>query len=265
MTTRSEGIDIAVDGARLAGTVLAPGSTIPGVLFVHGWGGCQERDLGRAQQIAALGCICLTFDMRGHVRTEGLRQTVTREQNLADVVAAYDQLLAQPHVDPDAILVVGASYGGYLASILTSLRPVKWIALRVPALYQDADWDTPKRALSRKALAAYRSRVLDAQDNRALRACHDFTGDVLIVESGHDHLVPPPAIVSYRNAFGHTHSVTYRIIDEADHALSSPQCQRAYTSMLLAWTTEMVFGARAGGAPGGGWLQAHGSRSVASL
>src|SRR5690348_15128560 len=113
MRTQSQNTDIAVDGARIAGTLLAPGSTIPGVLFVHGWGGCQERDLGRAQQIAALGCICLTFDMRGHVRTEAMRQTVTREQNLADVVAAYDHLRMQPHVDPDSILVVGASYGGY--------------------------------------------------------------------------------------------------------------------------------------------------------
>jgi pimeloyl-ACP methyl ester carboxylesterase len=250
MTTRSENIDIAVDGARLAGTLLAPGSTIPGVLFVHGWGGCQERDLGRAQQIAALGCICLTFDMRGHVRTEPMRQTVTREQNLADVVAAYDRLRMQPHVDPDSILVVGASYGGYLAAILTSLRPVKWLALRVPALYRDEDWHQPKRSLSRKTLDAYRSRVLDADDNRALRACREFRGDVLIVESGHDHLVPHPAIVSYRNAFARTHSVTYRIIDEADHALTSADCQRAYTSMLLGWTSEMVFGARAGGAPG---------------
>ena len=249
MTTRSQRTDRPVDGARLDGTVLAPGSTIPGVLFVHGWGGSQQRDLGRAQQIAALGCICLTFDMRGHVRTEAMRQIVTREQNLADVVAAYDQLLAQPHVDPNAILVVGASYGGYLAAIHTALRPVKWLALRVPALYRDEGWNKPKRSLPRKELDAYRSRVLDPGDNRALRACRDFTGDVLIVESGHDHLVPPPAVASYRNAFRHSHSLTYRIIDEADHALSSPDCRRAYNAMLLAWTTEMVFGARAGGPP----------------
>src|SRR3569833_1539853 len=123
--------------------------------------------------------------MRGHVRTEAMRRSVTREQNLADVVAAYDHLRMQPHVDPDSILEVGASYGGYLAAILTSLRPVKWLALRVPALYQDQDWDEPKRSLPRKDLEAYRSDVLDPDDNRALRACGDFRGDVLLVESGH--------------------------------------------------------------------------------
>jgi uncharacterized protein len=247
MATRSNPVDIDVDGERLAGTLLAPGSTIPGVLFVHGWGGCQERDLSRAQQIAALGCVCLTFDMRGHMRTEALRRTVTREQNLRDVVAAYDLLLRQPHVDPGSVLVIGSSYGGYLAAILSSLRKVRWLALRVPALYKDEDWDLPKRSLSRKALAAYRSTPLATDANRALRACSEFAGDVLIVESGHDHLVPPPAIVSYRNAFTQSHSLTYRLIDDADHALSTVACQQAYTSLLLGWTTEMVFGARAGG------------------
>ena len=247
MGTTSHATDVPVDSTGLLGTLLKPGSTIPGVLFVHGWGGCQQRDLDRARQIAALGCICLTFDMRGHVRTEAMRQSVTRGQNLRDVLAAYDHLAHQPHVDPEAILVVGASYGGYLAAILSSLRTVQWLALRVPALYMDSDWDTPKRALDRKALHAYRSRVLDPDDNRALRACQAFRGDVLIVESEHDRLVPPQTIVSYRDAFCRVHSLTYRLVDGADHALSSAQCQRAYTSMLLGWTAEMVFGKRAGG------------------
>ena len=247
MATRSQPIDLGVDGERLAGTLLTPGSTIPGVLFVHGWGGCQERDLARAQQIAALGCVCLTFDMRGHQRTQAQRQTVTREQNLRDVVAAYDLLLRQPHVDPAAILVIGASYGGYLAAILSAHRKVRWLALRVPALYPDAGWDRPKRSLDRAMLAAYRNTPVAARDNRALRACSGFAGDVLIVESGHDHLVPPATIVSFRNAFTRTHSLTYRIIDNADHALSAVACQQAYTALLLGWTTEMVFGARAGG------------------
>jgi dipeptidyl aminopeptidase/acylaminoacyl peptidase len=68
---------------------------------------------------------------------------VTREDNLRDLLAAYDRLLAHPALDTSAIAVVGTSYGGYLASILTSLRPVRWLALRVPALYRDEEWHTP--------------------------------------------------------------------------------------------------------------------------
>ena len=249
MTTRHETLEIGVDGQSLAATLAAPATKMPGILFVHGWGGSQERDLDRARDIAALGCVCLTFDMRGHAATSAQHETVTREQNLADVLAAYDLLASQPAVDTEAIAVVGSSYGGYLAAILSSLRPVRWLALRVPALYKDAEWDVPKRRLDRKALDAYRRGPVAASENRALKACADFAGDVLIVESEHDHLVPHQTIVSYRAAFFQAHSLSYRIIDGADHALSAEPCQRAYTSLLVNWTTEMILGAR-GGEPG---------------
>jgi hypothetical protein len=150
-------------------------------------------------------------------------------------------------VDASAIGVVGASYGAYLAAILTSLRPVRWLALRVPALYKDEDWGEPKRRLDRDELAAYRRRPLDPEENRALRACAEFRGDVLIVESERDDVVPHPAIANYVAAFGQAHSLTYRVIAGADHGLSEKPWQQAYTSLLVNWATEMVLGARDGG------------------
>lgn len=133
MTANKNPIDILVDDEHIAGTFMAPESKMPGVLFVHGWGGSQARDLERARGMAGLGCVCLTFDMRGHVATQVQKDTVTREHNLADLLAAYDQLSEHPTVDPTCIAVIGTSYGGYLAAFLTTLRPVKWLALRVPA------------------------------------------------------------------------------------------------------------------------------------
>src|SRR5215218_6735829 len=137
MSTRDEAIEIGVDGQRLAGTLVAPATTIPGILFVHGWGGSQEQYVARAREIAALGCVSLTFDLRGHARTEPQQSSVSREDNLQDVLAAYDELGHHPLVDSESVAVVGSSYGGYLAALLTALRPVRWLALRVPALYED--------------------------------------------------------------------------------------------------------------------------------
>ena len=100
-----------------------------------------------------------------------------------------------------AIAVVGSSYGGYLAAILTTLRPVKWLALRVPALYIDTGWELPKLQLHKdQDLRAYRRSFVPAEANRALRACAEFKGDVLIVESEHDDIIPPAVITSYREA-----------------------------------------------------------------
>ena len=248
MPTRDHKFEIAVEGERIAATLIAPAATIPGVLFVHGWGGSQQQYLARAREIAALGCVGLTFDLRGHVRTQPQQETVSREDNLNDVLAAYDELVNHPTVDANAIAVVGSSYGGYLAAILTTLRPVRWLALRVPALYKDGGWTLPKKQLHKDPdLPAYRMRQIRPQDNRALKACAAFKGDVLIVESERDDTVPHPVIENYLEASKQAHSLTYRVIEGADHGLSDEASQRAYTSVLVTWLTEMVFGARQGG------------------
>jgi pimeloyl-ACP methyl ester carboxylesterase len=253
MTAERYGVQIKLERGYLDGTVLAPKTAVPGVLFVHGWGGSQEQYLERARQAVALGCICLTFDLTGHGRTQDEQQNVTRETNLQDLLAAYDALVAHPTIDRDAVAVVGSSYGGYLATILTELRPVRWLGLRVPALYLDDGWNTPKRALHvEHDLLAYRKRIVASSDNRALRAAARFGGDVLLVESEHDKIVPHPAIASYLQAFLNAHSLTYRIIAGADHGLSDDASQRAYTNLLVNWLTEMIAGQRAGdrgGAP----------------
>ncbi len=246
MTTSSVALDIDVDEEKIAGTFLSPGLKVPGVLFVHGWGGSQQSDMVRARAIAALGCVCLTFDLRGHERTLEQRQTVSRDDNLRDVIAAYDKLAAHPGIDASAIAVIGSSYGGYLSAILTTLRPVKWLALHVPALYRDDQWTVPKRKLDRNDIDLYRRSFVPPSDNRALTACESFRGDVLIVESEHDRFIPHQTIMNYRAAFVSSHSLTHRILDGADHALTGETSQRTYNAILLNWTTEMVFGARVG-------------------
>src|SRR5215217_3394538 len=245
MTTRDEAIDIRVDGQRIAGTLVTPDTLVPGVLFVHGWGGSQEKYLARAREIAALGCVCLTFNLRGHAETEPQHDTVTREDNLRDLLVAYDLLTGHSLVDKSSIAVVGSSYGASLAAILTELRPVRWLALRVPALYRDEDWSLPKQQLKKYELAAYRRLAISPDENRALGACAAFRGDVLIVESGHDDIIPHPVIANYMAAFEKAHSVTYRVIEAADHGLSEETWQQAYTTLLVNWAT-MVLGAHEG-------------------
>jgi dipeptidyl aminopeptidase/acylaminoacyl peptidase len=246
MPTREDRIEIKVDGEKIAGTYITPSTKLPGVLFVHGWGGSQEKYLARARESAALGCVCLTFNLRGHGDTLIQYETVSRENNLNDILAAYDVLVSHPQVDPSAIAVVGSSYGGYLASILTTMRPVKWLALRVPALYMDSGWELPKRQLHKdQDLDNYRRSLISAKDNLALRAAAAFEGDVLIVESELDNVVPHTVIANYLEAFIKPHSLTYRMIKGADHGLTEEIHQRAFTSLLIKWLTEMVFAARA--------------------
>jgi dipeptidyl aminopeptidase/acylaminoacyl peptidase len=245
MPTRLETLEIAVAGQHIDGTLITPSTVIPGVLLVHGWDGSQEQYIARAQELAALGCVCLTIDLRGHARHQAQRLAVTREDNLQDVLAAFDVLADHPSVDPQSIAIVGSSYGGYLAALASAMRPVRWLALRAPALYRDENWDVPKGKLDRSDLSAYRLTVIRPEDNRALRACDEFSGDVLVVESELDRTVPHEVIENYVNAFRHVRSATYRVLAGADHALSTDEMRQAYGMQLVGWMTVMVLGAKA--------------------
>jgi len=253
MPTRDEMLEIPVDGQVLAGTLITPVTSLPGLLFVHGWGGSQQSYLARAREIAEMGCVCMTFDLRGHARTDEQRDTASREHNLRDLVAAYDLLVKHPAVEPGAIGAVGSSYGGYLAAIMTSMRPVRWLALRAPALYEDHGWESPKVQLNEKMdLNAYRRRLVSPEENRALGACAAFRGDVLIVESENDDTVPHTVIANYLAACTQARSVTSRMLEGAEHGLSDEQWQRAYGVILAKWLAEMMAnpeGSRAEKAP----------------
>jgi pimeloyl-ACP methyl ester carboxylesterase len=257
MPTRDEPVYLRVEGEHILGTLVAPGSLVPGVLFVHGWGGDQSQYVARARELAALGCICLTFDLRGHAQLKARHNLVSREEGMRDITAAYDFLAAQRNVDSDSIAVVGSSYGGYLAALLTPLRPVRWLALRAPAMYKDSQWNLPKLKLkSEQNLEEFRRQAIRPDECKALRACMAFTGDVLIVESEHDNVIPHQVLVNYREACISARSLTYRVIEGADHGLSTEAWKNAYTLLLVSWFSEFVFGKPAGevatptGAPG---------------
>jgi pimeloyl-ACP methyl ester carboxylesterase len=244
MNVRPETVDIVVDDQRIEGTLIAPPARAThglGVLFVHGWGANQEHYLEEARALAALGCVCLTFNLRGHAETEALHETVTREDNMRDVMAAYDVLARSRGCERSMIGVVGSSYGAYLAALLIYMRPLRFLALQAPALYMDHDWEMPKQKLHvNPDFAAYRRLALRAEDNRALGACAQFLGDALVVESQHDDIIPHPAVANYISALANAHSLTYRVIEGADHALSRPEWESEYTQLLVSWMTEIT-------------------------
>lgn len=233
------GVSLEGDGYSLQAEVVVP---IPNgakngcsVLFVHGWDSDHRHYEDLSERVGALGYTCLTFDLRGHGRDRANRGQVNRDDNLRDVLIAYDALAKWRGVDPLAITMVGTSYGGYLAALATALRPVRALGLRVPALYPDEHWDRPKQSLDRGELHRYRSIVHRPEGNRALEACKAFRGDVLVVPSGGDELLPPASVESFTSAFVAPRSKVVRSIPSADHALTDPTWQKKYAFELLEW------------------------------
>jgi pimeloyl-ACP methyl ester carboxylesterase len=196
-----------------------------GLLFVHGLRSDQSGYRDRAEAAAAaISTTCLTFDLSGHGESTGDLDAFSPRDHLGDVLAAYDFLAGQDDVDVRRIGICAASYGAYLAARSTSLRPVQRLLLRAPALYADADFDTPIRNL--------RSMSDGASSEILLASLAEYRGDVLVLESEMDEVIERATVEAYVSAFEH---ISHRVIPEATHALVEPAWRAAFVDFIVLW------------------------------
>lgn len=101
----------------------------PGVLVLHAWWGLNDFFKGFCERLANEGFVALAPDLY-HGQTaktieqaEQLRSKVPQKQIKEDVLAALDQLQANPAVTSRAMAVIGFSLGGYHALWLSVERP----------------------------------------------------------------------------------------------------------------------------------------------
>lgn len=213
------------DGLTLKGTLYKPQKMLPknkALLFLHGWKSRQQTESHYAQVMAKNGFIVLTYDMRGHGDSDGVQEELTRTDFLNDAISAYDYLVSIPGVDREHITIAGSSMGSYIAALLTSKRSVKNLILRVPANYPDKGFDTQTLMdYTNSAIrVSWRTTPLMYTDSIVLQAIHSFSGNILIVESENDKLVPHQTIENYMNAVSDKAQLTHVLMKGADHSIS---------------------------------------------
>ncbi|MBI5221162.1 MAG: alpha/beta fold hydrolase [Candidatus Liptonbacteria bacterium] len=236
-------VEIAVGDRKIAGRLFVSAERvgkIPGVLFLPGWRGNQAGSFENAQAISKEGYECLTFDFGGWGASSGDASIMSRKDFLDDAVAAYDFLAHANGVDPENINVVGSSFGCYVAALLSKERSVKSLTLRAPADYPDEGFDEAKiQTADQPGAMEWRSRIRDFSDTAALRSIHEFKGDIFVIESGSDDMVPRGTVQSYMNAIPDAKKLSHVVMDGAPHALSkSPQAREEYAKILAARFSE---------------------------
>lgn len=209
-----------------------------GLLVLPGWG-----DYGRYQfealkaRLQGRGWICHRADLPDSSWPVERRASVSRETALRQALQDYYAL--QCAVNGGPIAVAGFSFGAYIAAYVAAARPVGHLILRSPAIYADDGWEIPKEQLDRGDLTHYRELHLTASQNRVLACCARFAGNVLLVESGCDQVLPRAVAASYAAAFTRARSLTRHTLLDADHELTNPAWQDAYRCRVVGWLTDM--------------------------
>lgn len=231
-------ISIPVNEQQITGTLLFPEQPKPknpAVLMIHGWSSSESGYLSRAKAIVKHGFIALTINLRGHGTSTGNLEDFSRRDHLNDALAAYDFLASQQGVDTSKIGAVGASYGGYLISLLSSKRNLKYIVMRAPALYQDRDFDTPTAYLISEDEKIYKQTNLSPADNAALKAISLYENHFLLVESELDVVCPKETTQTYLTSISPKAKITYKIIKNAEHNLQTTMARQAFIDILDNW------------------------------
>jgi esterase/lipase len=190
-----------------------------------------------AEQLATQGYVCLTFDMRGHGASEGNHTVSSRKDFRDDVLAAYDFLVSQEEVDANRVIVIGSSFGSYMAALLSSKRKLAGLVLRVPADYRDEGFNEPLYdQRTQWEHSEWKKQAHGSSETAALCAVNAFRGDVLVVEAEKDEIVPAATVHSYVTATQNAKSTKHVVMKGAPHSISRfPEFQQEFKAIVIKW------------------------------
>lgn len=232
-------LNLKSQNQNLAATLTKPGKhfkePLPALIFIHGWKSDQTGNVRRAKEISKLGFICLTLDLRGHGESEGKLEDYSREDHIEDIKSVYKYLAELKDVNAEKIGIIGSSYGGYLAAVATNFLKFEWLILRVPALYFDKGFKTPTTELLGRDKNAFTTSGLHTEKSLALKGVANFPGEILIIESEEDKIIPHSVIENYLEVIADRKKLTYKIMKGAQHSLETPEQEEEYIDILKSF------------------------------
>ncbi|PYQ57952.1 MAG: hypothetical protein DMF58_16915 [Acidobacteria bacterium] len=143
-----------LDGTMLDATVWVPrtGPAHPLLVGVHGWGGSKRSNAKYAQRITDAGFTFLSYSTRGFGDSFGQTNLADVNVEAVDLRSLIGQVADDPrlHVDPSAVGVFGASYGGahsFLATLRTTFPSPRGKTVNIRTVVPIVPWSELTGAL----------------------------------------------------------------------------------------------------------------------
>ena len=235
---RKQKIEFKVGKDTLRGTLFIPEGTgpFPGVIFFHGRSSSRSRYLPMAESLAKKGFITLAFDFRGCGESDGKFKDQTRKMGVEDAKASLEFLLSQ-NVDKKRIGIQGTSFGGYVTGmLLNDCDFIKSVVLRVPAAYSDKNLNVKANAEE-----GYFKKRENWINSSAYNGLEKFKGELLIIESEKDELLPSEQVQKYYNIATNAVKRKLYIHRNAGHSLSdNPKGLKEFYEITVNWFLETL-------------------------
>lgn len=170
------------------------------VLMLIGFTSKKSKYQNLAQAIQAVhGSSVLVLDYSGHGESPFDIQDITPAQNFLEAITAFDWLKEKY---PEAkIIVIGTSYGGFMATQLTKYRSFDQLVLRVPALYEPDNFYTRWRDSNIEKRHEYRLHAQNLDQHPLFKGAGGFKGSALVILHDNDEVCPQHSTQPFINAF----------------------------------------------------------------
>jgi len=226
-------ISIPVLDYLLIADVYTTNNTKNVLLFFAGYGSDKERNhefLKGLVEATGLTVVCMNLSGHGIQHVFDLNDT-RPSQHIIEAASLYEW--AQDRFKNTPIILMGNSYGGYIAAQLSTYKKINALVLRAPTVYPANILMSKQRDIDRETISSIYRKDEDALKINPLfvqlSKPHKFASLVMVHDEDED--VPKQTTDSYKNALGGSSYLGGGI----QHSFGSPNNNKESISLYLTF------------------------------
>lgn len=228
-------VEFKVGKETLRGSMFVPSGKgpFPSVIFFHGSGSTGETYFEAAKKLSEHGILGFAFNFRGCGVSDGKFTDQTIGMGGEDAKAALIFFRSQPEVDKERVGVCGASFGGFLASLLSNSLDTKSLVLIAPAAYSpDIIGKTHRNTDDIRK---------DFEKSDSYKEIEKFKGELLVVKCEFEDILPSEMIDKYLREARSTARKEEYLLKGAKHQISkNPEAKEVLKDKILDWFMETL-------------------------